>query len=174
MCWPCGRRLWSPRAFMSGPSCAWARHGAGGRPCRRDNPLHVAALGADPARRVRGLARLFGVLLADSDRRVLGAFRGDALIGVLAYTSGGPCLPSWRQGRSLLPLMWVAGLRLPWLARWLWTWWRADPKEPHSHLGPVAVRPEHQGTGVGLRFHHRGRRASDRHQELVHEPPLSP
>src|SRR5690625_4126008 len=44
---------------------------------------------------------------------------------------------------------WAAGMRLPWLARWLWAWWRLDPQTPHSHLGPVAVAPTNQGAGVG-------------------------
>lgn len=36
--------------------------------------------------------------------------------------------------------------------RWLGTWAGNDPREPHWHVGPLAVTPERQAQGVGSRL----------------------
>jgi GNAT superfamily N-acetyltransferase len=37
---------------------------------------------------------------------------------------------------------------------WLAAWARRDPKNPHTHLGPIGVDPAAQGKGVGQRLMH--------------------
>lgn len=115
----------------------------------RDNPLHIAALGANTGRRTRVLHRLFRVLLGDEARAVWGAYQGERLIGIAAHAPAGACLPSGRQYHQFIPVALAASWRMPWLLAWLWAWRRADPKIAHSHLGPVAVEPAAQGRGVG-------------------------
>ncbi|MDQ1402812.1 MAG: hypothetical protein QOG03_1128, partial [Actinomycetota bacterium] len=48
-----------------------------------DNPVHVAALGADHDRRERALAALFGTALGEAGELPLTALRGNAQVGVL-------------------------------------------------------------------------------------------
>ena len=118
----------------------------------QDNPMHVAALGPDLARRVEVMNRAFGVLLAPAHRRVLGAWLGDRLIGIAASTSSRHCQPDRGQWLRFPPTLLRAGSRAPRLLRWLAAWSRRDPATPHSHLGPVAVDPLVRGQGVGSRL----------------------
>ena len=118
-----------------------------------DNPLHIAAFGEEPDRRLRRLHRFFSPLLAyvDSHGCVLGAFSDSALIGVMGMLAPGYCRPAWRQRmrlglgvvRSNSPL---GTLRI---YRWLLAWLRHDPDSPHWHLGPLAVLPSRRRQGVG-------------------------
>lgn len=48
----------------------------------RDNPLHVAAIGDNPASRVQVMYRVFSRLLPLPGRPTLGAWDGDRLVGV--------------------------------------------------------------------------------------------
>ena len=66
-----------------------------------DNPLHVAAIGDVPERRVRVLQRVFSWLLALSGRPTLGAWDGDRLVGVADSAEPGRCQPSLREGVRL-------------------------------------------------------------------------
>lgn len=115
----------------------------------RDNPLHVAAIGNDPRTRERRMFEVFQVLLAH--RCVLGAWRGGELVGVAASAAPGHCRPGGRQLVSLLGPFARFGVHAPRALRWMGTWARRDPGEPHSHLGPVAVDPQLRGQGVGSR-----------------------
>src|SRR5690606_17660554 len=38
------------------------------------------------------------------------------------------------------------------IRRWLSSWARNDPAEPHWHIGPLAVRPEYRRQGIGRRL----------------------
>jgi len=115
----------------------------------RDNPLHVAAIGDDPERRVRVLQRVFSWLLALSGRPTLGAWDGDRLVGVAGSAEPGRCQPSLREGVRLAPAMVMAGGAAPRIARWFSAWGKYDPDRAHSHLGPVAVDLDLQGRGIG-------------------------
>ncbi|SHN51296.1 Ribosomal protein S18 acetylase RimI [Geodermatophilus obscurus] len=118
----------------------------------QDNPMHVAALGPDLSRRVEVMNRAFGVLLTPSTRHLLGAWQGDRLVGIAAYTSSRHCRPDRGQWLRLPPTLVRAGPRAPRLLRWLAAWSGRDPGTPHSHLGPVAVDPLVRGQGVGSRL----------------------
>lgn len=41
------------------------------------------------------------------------------------------------------------GEALPHVIRWFARWCRLDPDDPHVHLGPIAVAPKLQRTGIG-------------------------
>lgn len=117
----------------------------------RDNPLHVAAYGPNPQRRVRVHAQLMRRLLDQSPAlEVLCAVRNGEIVGVGAAAPPGSCKPALPPPRALLSDVALMGPRTAIaVARWLVAWRRRDPAEPHVHFGPLAVLPELQGKGVG-------------------------
>jgi GNAT superfamily N-acetyltransferase len=117
----------------------------------RDNPLHVAALGPDPERRVRGLQRIFRTLFRVMDaQRPIAALDGETLLGVTGDAPPGTCRPTASQRMRYLPSMVAAGPRTSArVGKWVSTWAKHDPDEPHSHLGPLAVDAHLQGRGIG-------------------------
>ena len=115
----------------------------------RDNPLHVAAIGENPERRVRVMNRVFSRLLPLDGRPTLGAWDGDRLVGVADSAEPGRCQPSPRDRLRLAPAMLMAGRAAPRMARWLSAWATHDPDCPHSHFGPLAVDRDLQGKGIG-------------------------
>ncbi|HLS03923.1 MAG TPA: GNAT family N-acetyltransferase [Actinomycetales bacterium] len=119
------------------------------------NPLHIAVFGKHETRRIRALRSLFSVLLADG-RQVLGAYRVDELVGVIACADSPRCLLTWRTWHRYLPVVFRSGWRAPLLGRWLASWARRDPSAAHSHLGPLAVdaRLQRQGIGAALMRHY--------------------
>ncbi len=119
----------------------------------RDNPLHVQAFGADPARRRRRLGRFMEPLVrhVQSHGSLLGACAQGELIGVLGSMQPGGCRPA---GWAALRFAAVVAARNPplgaWrIARWLAAWARHDPCEPHWHIGPLAVASAYRRQGVG-------------------------
>jgi GNAT superfamily N-acetyltransferase len=118
----------------------------------RDNPVHAAVFGADRARRERTLERLFAAVLRQRQAKgvVLGAWTEGRLAGVCGLVRPGRCRPSPAQSLELLAIVArhsfgaVAGA-----LRWSRGSRRGDPREPHWHVGPVAVEPDRQGRGIG-------------------------
>jgi ribosomal protein S18 acetylase RimI-like enzyme len=115
----------------------------------RDNPLHVAAIGSNPERRVRVMHRVFSRLLTLPGRPTLGAWDGDRLVGVADSAEPGRCQPSPRDRLRVAPAMLMAGTAAPRMGRWLSTWAKHDPDRQHSHFGPLAVDIDLQGRGIG-------------------------
>jgi GNAT superfamily N-acetyltransferase len=117
----------------------------------RDNPLHVAAYGTDPARRLRchtrlmtGLFRVFGA------QQPICAVADGVLVGVTGVAPAGKCQPTFGQRLRLLPDLAGLGLRtFVRVSSWLDSWAKHDPKEPHVHLGPLSVDAHLQGHGIG-------------------------
>jgi ribosomal protein S18 acetylase RimI-like enzyme len=117
----------------------------------RDNPIHVAAFGPDPARRLRSLERMFGALFrVFGGQRPICAVDGQALVAVAGVAPHGTCQPTMGQRLRFAPAMARLG---PGAARrvgtWLAAWGARDPGFPHSHLGPLAVDAPLQGRGIG-------------------------
>lgn len=118
-----------------------------------DNPLHVAAFGEDEGRRLRRLRGFLVPMLAyvESHGTVLGAFSGSTLIGAMGMIAPGQCRPAWRQrwriGLGIVRRNSPLGVLR--IHRWLSSWLRLDPAEPHWHLGPLAVMPNWRRKGVG-------------------------
>jgi GNAT superfamily N-acetyltransferase len=119
----------------------------------RDNPLHVAALGADPHLRGRRLIRMFTVALPLIFAKgvILGAFDGETLVGIAGMIGPGHCQPTLAEKLVVMPRLVpaVGGGAFARVGRWMSTWAQHDLREPHWHLGPVAVDAHLQGTGIG-------------------------
>jgi GNAT superfamily N-acetyltransferase len=119
----------------------------------RDNPVNAAAFGGDAERRVDALTRFFVPVVRGVDRRgiVMGAFTGDALVGVCAAARPGRCQPALLEKASVFPAV-AFGTAAGTVGRvltWTGEWARRDPREPHWHLGPVAVDAGRQSQGIG-------------------------
>jgi len=119
----------------------------------RDNPLHIAAFGEDAESRSRRLSRMFSVALPliFSKGVVLGAFDGETLVGIAGMVAPGKCQPSLTEKLSLMPrlLPTVGGHAFARVGRWMRVWSQYDLRQPHWHLGPVAVDAPLQRTGIG-------------------------
>ena len=119
----------------------------------RDNPLHIAAFGADADVRGQRLMRMFTVALPLilSKGVVLGAFDGVTLVGIAGMVAPGQCQPSLGEKLAVMPRLVpaVGSGALARIGKWTSTWARHDLPQPHWHLGPVAVDAHLQGTGIG-------------------------
>lgn len=119
----------------------------------RDNPLHIAALGSDTETRGHRLIRMFTVALPliFSKGTVLGAFDGATLVGIAGMVAPGRCQPSLAEKLALMPRMIpaVGGGAFARVGRWMGVWAQHDLKQPHWHLGPLAVDAHLQGAGIG-------------------------
>lgn len=122
-----------------------------------DNPTHVAVFGARLGPRRRRLQRFFRAVLSHAHGQgvLVGAFdRDDALVGAMGALRPGCCQPAGRA-RLTLGLRLALGSRPDVLLRtlrWLLAWQARDPVSPHWHLGPLAVRPDRRGQGLGARL----------------------
>jgi len=119
----------------------------------RDNPLHIAAFGEDAEIRGQRLIRMFTVALPFifSKGIVLGAFDDDTLAGIAGMVAPGRCQPSLTEKLSLMPRLVpaVGGGAFARVGRWMSAWAQHDLRQPHWHLGPVAVDAHLQRTGIG-------------------------
>jgi GNAT superfamily N-acetyltransferase len=119
----------------------------------RDNPIHVAAFGDDAELRGQRLIRMFTVALPVifSKGIVLGAFGEDTLVGIAGMLAPGHCQPSFTEKLAMTPRLVpaVGGSSFARVGRWMGIWAEHDLRQPHWHLGPVAVDAHLQGTGIG-------------------------
>jgi hypothetical protein len=116
----------------------------------RDNPIHIAAFGDDPLRRMRALERIFGSLLPLMKQPPLSARRGEHIVGVTGMSPPGTCQPPPFDQLRLLPaILRIGPGALPRVLRWLRAWADRDLKDRHWHLGPLAVEGGLQGMGIG-------------------------
>ena len=118
----------------------------------RDNPLTLAIVGADPARRLRSNLHGMGALLPVAQRHglVLAAFRHARVVGALfaapPYTYPFPPAAAGVRLRCLLGQGWRVS------ARWRRTFSHLDSlhvQEPHWYLGTLGVDPPAQNGGAG-------------------------
>ncbi len=116
-----------------------------------DNPNTLAIVRGDRARARRmmqGAVRVakFGRTWSDA----LVAVRGTTVVGALNAAQWPNCqmtiTEKIKTAPSMLRIMTTA---LPRAFTMMATWEGHDPREPHWHIGPIGVRPEMQGRGVG-------------------------
>jgi ribosomal protein S18 acetylase RimI-like enzyme len=117
----------------------------------RDNPLHVAAYGLDPGRRLKCHARLTRAFFeVFTDQQPICAVREGRIVGLTGAAPPGNCQPTAVQRLKLVPALLVLGPRTAArVGSWMNTWAKHDPAEPHVHLGPLAVDAPLQGHGIG-------------------------
>lgn len=119
----------------------------------RDLPYAVAIWGNKPERRQRGLRILMDLLLPIMKRPPLCARHQGLLVGIVGAAPPSTCVPAPGESLALLPRLFFAGpgdfLRMN---RYFNQMFRHDPRDPHWHIGPVAVEPAVQGLGVGRRL----------------------
>lgn len=119
-----------------------------------ENPANIRVFGiAERARRSRALARFFGAVFRGLYRRgsIYGAFHDEALVGVCCMARPGLCQPGTLEKLTVVPSVMLGhpfGTTAR-VLRWTGEWARRDPREPHWHLGPVAVDSHLQGQGIG-------------------------
>lgn len=119
----------------------------------RDNPIHVAAFGSDPDRRVAVLERLFRALFAVVPEPPRVAVRAGFVVGVCGATPPGACrLPPAALARVATAVARSGVGSFARAVRWLEAWGVRDPEAPHWHVGPVAVEGGLQGLGIGSRL----------------------
>ena len=115
------------------------------------NPLHVAAFGPS---RLESNEVFFRVGLASMKGEKVVAVDGSRILGVAHWVRSPACQFSAFEKLRGMPRM-VRGLGLGSALKvisWVSTWSRHDPREPHVHLGPIAVEPDAQGRHVGSRL----------------------
>jgi ribosomal protein S18 acetylase RimI-like enzyme len=117
----------------------------------RDNPLHVAAYGADPVRREKIHGKVVSFVLTKlSAQQPIVALDGDVVVGVAGGTPPGRCQPSAGERIQMVPTLASLGPSTATrILRWIGEWSRHDPEHPHVHLGPVGVDSGRQGQGIG-------------------------
>jgi ribosomal protein S18 acetylase RimI-like enzyme len=117
----------------------------------RDNPLHVAAYGDDPQRRLRcHTALMRGLFRVVGTQQPICAVRDGTLVGVTGVAPVGTCQPTPLQRLRLFPNLIALGPRTAArVGQWLSAWAERDPDQPHVHLGPLAVDVHLQGQGIG-------------------------
>jgi ribosomal protein S18 acetylase RimI-like enzyme len=117
----------------------------------RDNPMHIAAYGDDPDRRLRCHARMMrAVLTAFPAQKPIAAIRDGTLVGVTGVAPVATCQPTPAQRLRLLPTLLALGPRTAArVGRWISKWSARDLDEPHVHLGPLAVDAHLQRQGIG-------------------------
>lgn len=117
------------------------------------NPLHIAVFGAKEKQRHQRLLRFFPALLDYVYRKgeFYGAWVEGQLVGVFGVLPPNRCKPSFLDALRLVPHLARSNSPFGWarMARWLGCWAAIDPKEPHWHLGPLAVATAWQGRGIG-------------------------
>jgi GNAT superfamily N-acetyltransferase len=117
------------------------------------NPLHVRVFGKSDRLRAACLKGMFDVALPMIFKKgiVLGAFDGGTVVGVAGMVPPGQCQPSAKDKLTIVPriIPAIGPAAFGRLSQWMGAWARCDLREPHWHLGPVAVDAHLQRKGIG-------------------------
>lgn len=117
------------------------------------NPIHVAVLqGQGEAERKR-LEAMFSGMLTERPGEVFVAKHRGTTVGVLrSYRCHRGQLPIGQENQEAEPDQAEPNEIEARIQRWINAWDERDPPEPHRHLGPVGVLPQHQGLGIGSKM----------------------
>jgi ribosomal protein S18 acetylase RimI-like enzyme len=113
------------------------------------SPLPIAALGGNLSRGERfmrvALERLPGqTFVAKDDGQIVGGMK------MVEWPN---CqLPPSKMLPLLPTMIKILGWRITKVLRWMPTWAKVDPRQPHWHFGPFGVLPERQGQGIGSKL----------------------
>ncbi len=119
----------------------------------RDLPYAVAIWGDNPERRFRALQRLMDLLLPLMKATPICARYEGTLAGIVGVAPPGTCAPTPSESLRLVPTLFLAGPRdFMRMNRYFGQVFRHDPRRPHWHVGPVAVDPQLQGRGIGMKL----------------------
>lgn len=116
-----------------------------------DNPNTLAVARGDRPRARRMMeAAVRAAKLGRKYSHVLLAEEEGRIVGVLNAAEWPNCQLSIGEKLRAAPVMIrVMGWGLPKSLKMMSEWARQDPQEGHWHLGPIGVRPELQGRGIG-------------------------
>ena len=119
-----------------------------------DNPANMRMFRIpDRECRSEAMGRFFVPVLRGLYQRglVLGAILSNRLVGVCGMARPGFCQSDTLEKIRVLPAAVINNpLTTPFrILNLVGEWARRDPREPHWHLGPVAVEPLLQGQGIG-------------------------
>ena len=112
------------------------------------DPLHVRVFATNQLTKNQVM---FRTLLASLQGRKHVVVVDGRIIGFSHWVQSPQCQPSGTDMVKMIPSM-LYGLGLASsirVIRWTSNWAKYDPKEAHSHLGPIGVEPSAQGKGVG-------------------------
>lgn len=120
----------------------------------QDNPIVQRIFERCHSRRAAAVGEIYGTVLRQIQAKgvILGAFTGDdTLVAVGALIQPGRCAPTTFEKIALTRV--IQGCTSVEMAlahqRWQGALARRDPKDPHWHVGPVAVEPGYQRKGIG-------------------------
>ncbi|HEY1305620.1 MAG TPA: GNAT family N-acetyltransferase [Vicinamibacterales bacterium] len=115
------------------------------------NPMHVAVFGPD--RLARNEAFFYTALGAMKGRSLV-ALDGERIVGLVHWVHSPLCQFSVMEKVRHVPRMLTGfgSISAMKVNVWLAAWSKRDPQTPHTHLGPIGVAPEAQGSGVGQRL----------------------
>jgi ribosomal protein S18 acetylase RimI-like enzyme len=112
------------------------------------NPIHAAVLCGQGEAERQQLEDMFLEMLIERPREVFVAKHESMIVGVLRSQE---CHEEPASQERVAVEVDEAALddTDTRIAHWLRVWDEVDPLEPHRHLGPVGVLPQHQGHGIG-------------------------
>jgi len=113
------------------------------------DPLTIAVFRERPDKE-RHMEATFRRLLEHMPGQVFIAKKDELVVGMLRMIEWPHCQKSFNQTLISLPIMLIRlrGMAIRRLKA-QYSWSKHHPREPHWHLGPVAVVPEMQGQGIG-------------------------
>ena len=115
------------------------------------NPLHIAAFGPSELAKNEAFFRIVLTVMRGAKRV---AMDGSQIVGLIHWVRSPDCEFSTLEKLRMAPIM-VQGFGVRSALRvgtWLSVWAKHEPREPHSHLGPIGVSPEAQGRHIGRRL----------------------
>ncbi|MFC8717269.1 GNAT family N-acetyltransferase [Kitasatospora sp. NPDC057198] len=116
-----------------------------------DNPSNLATVRGDQKKATRAMEQGTRIIkLGSPFSHVLGAEREGRLVGILNAAEWPHCQMKLGEKIRTAPVMIrTIGFNLPRAFKVMSSRAKHEPREPHWHIGPVAVHPDEQGRGVG-------------------------